>query len=848
MIPLRLEMKNFLPYRAPQPISLEGIRIACLSGDNGAGKSAIFDAITWALWGKARSNKDDDLINREENDMYVQLDFMQEGSPYRVLRRKYRGRSSELNLFSMPEGESPILINETNLRQTQAKIIDLLKLDYETFIHSAFLKQGSADAFTTKRPAERKKILSDILGLEKWAEYEEKAKARLKDIDNNIHISEIKIVEINEELKLEGLYRDDLKAAQADYEIITEEINRAQADLDEISHAPHSLNAALQELNGIDARIKEYEEESAHTQRSINELTQKISDAEIILARKEEIESGYQAHQEASKSQQEITAKLHELQDLNTRSHDLQRQLEARQAELEKQKFAYENEIQSIHSGLNEKLEEELFQLRDQLKELDAQQSQRDAYQETVNALEKERSSRDSSKKLLTATGKAMNERIKNLDELEDANCPLCGQELTEEHKSSVQEQLNTELEEMRSQWRGDEDRIREIDQELDTLKAEIKNLTTAVNTMPALLNRLGALEKSHQDAENAQARLDEIKAQWAILEEKLEKEDFGQDLRSQLESLNLELDKLAYNDDEFESTKAQLSNTAHFVNEHQYLVSARNIIETLHQNVTQSAERLNRLQNAIQNESQKRLDKAADIQTLRELDAEFRLLAEQMRERRTRAANIQSKKSTAEQQIKSLEAQKQRRADIEERLKALRQEQSQYQELKNAFGKNGVPAMIIESAIPELEEEAGDLLSRMTDARMNIKLKTQRQKVSGDMTETLDIEITDTDGTRDYETYSGGEAFRINFALRVALSKMLARRAGAHLRTLFIDEGFGSQDTDGRAKLVDALNRIQDDFDLILVITHIEELRDVFSEHIMVRKTAERGSEVIRS
>jgi exonuclease SbcC len=126
----------------------------------------------------------------------------------------------------------------------------------------------------------------------------------------------------------------------------------------------------------------------------------------------------------------------------------------------------------------------------------------------------------------------------------------------------------------------------------------------------------------------------------------------------------------------------------------------------------------------------------------------------------------------------------------------------------------------------------------------MNLFLTTQREKVTGGMAETLEIQIADELGTRSYELYSGGEAFRINFALRVALSQVLARRAGAHLRTLFLDEGFGTQDEDGRNKLVEAITAIQDDFDLILVITHIDELRDSFPVHVVVEKTGS-GSRV---
>ena len=122
--------------------------------------------------------------------------------------------------------------------------------------------------------------------------------------------------------------------------------------------------------------------------------------------------------------------------------------------------------------------------------------------------------------------------------------------------------------------------------------------------------------------------------------------------------------------------------------------------------------------------------------------------------------------------------------------------------------------------------------------------LTTQREKVTGGVAETLDIQIADELGTRAYEMFSGGEAFRINFALRVALSQMLARRAGAQLRTLFIDEGFGTQDEEGRNKLVEAITAIQDDFALILAITHIEDLRDSFPVHVLIEKTGD-GSRI---
>jgi exonuclease SbcC len=177
-----------------------------------------------------------------------------------------------------------------------------------------------------------------------------------------------------------------------------------------------------------------------------------------------------------------------------------------------------------------------------------------------------------------------------------------------------------------------------------------------------------------------------------------------------------------------------------------------------------------------------------------------------------------------------------------------LRREQSVYGDLAYAFGRRGVQAMIIETAIPEIEDEANHILSRMTDGRMHVKFETQRDTRSGLGTiETLDIKIADELGTRSYEMFSGGEGFRVNFAIRIALSRLLAQRAGTRLQTLVVDEGFGSQDQDGRDRLVEAIQSIESEFEKILVITHLDDLRERFPVRIEVSKTAEGSTYMVR-
>jgi exonuclease SbcC len=120
-------------------------------------------------------------------------------------------------------------------------------------------------------------------------------------------------------------------------------------------------------------------------------------------------------------------------------------------------------------------------------------------------------------------------------------------------------------------------------------------------------------------------------------------------------------------------------------------------------------------------------------------------------------------------------------------------------------------------------------------------KYKDDKRK---DLRETLEIRIKDGAGERNYEMYSGGEAFRINFAIRLALSEILAQRKGARLQTLVIDEGFGSQDAEGRQRLIEAINTVRGDFAKILIITHLDELKEAFPNRIEVEKTP-KGSVV---
>jgi exonuclease SbcC len=334
-----------------------------------------------------------------------------------------------------------------------------------------------------------------------------------------------------------------------------------------------------------------------------------------------------------------------------------------------------------------------------------------------------------------------------------------------------------------------------------------------------------------------------ELQQQMATLEATLRHQQFAMAEQRELQEISVRLGRLDFQPAIYAALRQQLQAQQSTERQYLQLENARNHVaaeraalqrlETqqrrveqdllaLHQEQLWFAKELDAIK-AVQAETS-RTDRL--VQTLRERDGETRLAL----------GRSQSQyENCLQREVELQHYQQQRQQTAEER--------TLYGDLAQMFGKNGIQAIIIENAIPELEEEANRILARVTANSMHLTLETQRDTRTGGVAETLDIKISDALGTRTYELFSGGEAFRINFALRIALSKMLAQRAGARLRTLVIDEGFGTQDTEGLERLVEIIKAIQDDFAKIIVITHLRDLKNAFETHIDVKKDPILGS-----
>ncbi|MEE8413791.1 MAG: SbcC/MukB-like Walker B domain-containing protein, partial [Dehalococcoidales bacterium] len=405
---------------------------------------------------------------------------------------------------------------------------------------------------------------------------------------------------------------------------------------------------------------------------------------------------------------------------------------------------------------------------------------------------------------------------------------------LIEEKYRQEKSQKTGSLELKQAELARGQTELRVMADEISRLETKLNQARTSAQSNVSLLNR------EIEEVEQAGKQLDEERSRLSELEERLARKDFAAGEQEALDKLESELTSLNYDSGLHEEVRHSLTGLEQYENPRRKLEEADRLINQEKEAVASAGQAAQEMRSSLEADNQKIEALSQDLSLLPQLvddlaqaETEQRSLKLQQGRAREIVGSVRGRlEHLAEQELKAVEREK--------LLDQVSKEEGIYKELARAFGKNGIQAWLIEMALPELQVEADKLLGRMTDNRMHVRFETQEETKTGNIRDTLDIKISDELGTRDYEMFSGGEAFRIDFAIRIALSKLLARRAGAPLQTLIIDEGFGTQDSAGLEKLKEAIISIQDDFKKIIVITHIEELRDAFPTRIDIIKTAE--------
>ena len=852
MIPIRLKIKNFMCYGVtPQTLEFSGIHVACLCGSNGHGKTALLDAITWALWGNTRTRTQEELVHQGQLDMSVELDFLAREQKYKVIRRYTRSSGArqgitilELQISSYDENYQAITQN--TLRETENKIKELLNLDYDTFINTAFLRQGDADRFTTSRPGERKATLAEVLGLSEYEKLELKAKSNYRSLTSKLKDFESKKLFLDEEIIEKLKYENELKGIDLEVSSLEPKLKKSQQTFDSLNSISSKFNQQETELSEAELQLSKNNLETQNLIDQLEKHKKTYEEISNLLQTKNEITEGYI----------KLNCYKSKLKDFD-KSFEIKIELDRNIANINSELNIKKTKILTTIDQMNSQIENNLIpkinrkiQIEKKIEHLLKEQLEWEEINSKIKSLndnyEKINSKISDLKAINQILLSQMEEDRKKFDMLKisGGNCPLCQQKLNNNghdvllknythqgltNKQNYQKNLETQ--------NNFEEQNKSLKKEIDTSSTKLLKDQQSVNTS------IIKLKSELADSLKAEKEINTTKREIEVLDNLINSNNYAESQIKKLEEFNIQLNNLNYSTELHSRIKSQISELALYEEKHIKLKNAETLFPKEESLIESTKNILKNRKSEKEFLSKKIINLKSELEKKDDTNLE---LARTNKELSTLKSNLQSLYVRKGILLENIE----RCIKYEKDLKELNKEVSLvskdadiYNELSLAFGKNGLQALIIETSIPQLEQDSNQLLSRLSENKMAIKFQLvagRKDSRTGMVSEELDIKVSDEVGTRNYETFSGGEAFRINFAIRIALSKLLARRSGAPLPILFIDEGFGSQDLEGQEKLIQSIQSIQNDFEKIIVITHIEQIKDSFPVRIEVNKSGE--------
>ncbi|SFF22577.1 exonuclease SbcC [Paenibacillus algorifonticola] len=830
MIPLRIVLNNFRAV-SHADIDLSAVSLAAIAGKNGAGKSSAFTlAPRFALFGDVVKGVSlDDLVRRGEQEMSVEFWFEHQGCIFRAIRTrstKGKGKSTlELQQRVNSAWESR---SAEKIVDTEAVIRELLNLDDETFTSSSMILQGQANAFTGATAGKRKEILSQILGLNVYEQLQERARQKSADLNIEIEKSKDKLLTLDERLSVKPSKAIELEVAEDQLSITLAMIEQDEVAIKSSEAALTSLKAKTERIGHINREIGSEDDDISILHAEQSEHVGRLDRAEKILANADTIQSKSAAlvilnqqivtleaqQPELNRLQQSLTLISSDLSKLDVSVSSLSGRMDVLQLELAGRETlrqqANEYELELVRLQAFEEQAEQHNLLAAELRIADTEHERQRAYIELQE--------------------RVLGDKIGVLEQKEalmhDSGClPTC----KFQHEASV---AVAELPELRRQ-------LTELDRsELDRQAAVIADKR----------QQQDALQYHNMSHKACRQRVDQLNKANTAYAQLASKEELLEQLSSQYEEAAArrvaEQEKLQQVTEQVEQLSTALAPLPQLKLDAEGLerwARLKDQIAAAQEARLAATERIAAISLSIAAKQVRKSDlqiehDALVLDTLDHdrIDAELTVLRVAIQRVKQQQSSLTEHIGGIKAVLASLEADQQERDRIYAELEPLSVRWTRYQTLIKAYGRDGIPALIIENAVPQLERIANEILGQMSKGKHYVRFETQRElKSRAGLSETLDIMVGDWSAERPYETFSGGEQLRIDYAIRFALAELLAQRAGSKVEWLTIDEGLGSQDAEHRALVLDSIKAVAGRFKRVLVITHIEDAQAAFDQVI---------------
>lgn len=782
-----ITLDGFWGYREGAQVNIAGLPMLVAVGHNGSGKSAlVVSGVIAGLYGKFPTRTVEESITTGASTGTVIVEFEVAGSVYRVARAHQRSGAATASVHRMVDGEWEA-VTEKGVREATAKVTELLGMNYDTAVMTWVAEQGQYGLFAAAQPAARFKMLASVFDLAKYGPMHRAAQDKLRKAKDAASVAEGRVAELNDDI-----IDDDARAdGQMTGDALTAAAAAAHATFDEAStalavHQQNDPQTAVRHARAALAAVKDVRLERLHAAEQI--LTDLRAARAAAPAAHEQAVADAHARFERERGMS--------LAAINTGRTRIQQSIAENEAELAR--------IRAIIAGRAE---------------LDAAAAAaEEAVAHATRAADARQAGIDERKHALAEAELGLRSAQVAVGEAQDAldalahagDCYACGQHISEQAAATLraaQEQSLTTREAASDTARTAVDSARAA---LDTARAEDARAAASENQLREALTRA---RRAVEDAERHAADITRVRA--ALDSDNARLAELTAEETDTITRLNTERDEAV--------TAAGAAHDANIAN-----ITARG---------TEAAKTVSDLRRPSDVEERLERDFTA-AENIANGDSRYALETERLTAARE-AARAEAKAFDAEigrrAEIARRQAEHETRITAaKEALAAAQNDVTVHTDLVAAFAPGGIPSMILETVIGDLNDAINVTLAELSGGELEVRLTTARETSGGAGESKVTVYVDTPTGARSYEALSGGQRFRVDLAIRTGLAAIVARGTGTPIETFILDEGWGSLDEAGIRSTLEVLGRLSERTN-VLTVSHVDSVRDAFPARIEV-------------
>ncbi|MEM3511742.1 MAG: AAA family ATPase [Candidatus Jordarchaeales archaeon] len=789
-----LELENFVSHKKTKMKFDLGVTL--IVGPNGAGKTSILDGVSFALFKLHSRGKDENVVNRKAKHARVSLKFSIQGrGRYAAewnIERKKEGCDIKGVIYEITESGKRPITREAGSRTLLPEIARILDVEKETFENSVYVRQGEIERLVTEKPAERKKLVSKLLGIDDF----EQAWLMMREIVGEY------------EKRLEGL-RGELK----EKERVMEELERLRVELANVED----------KISEVEVLARKLEEEAVRAEEKLKVIEEKKRRFEELNVKRVEIKAKLEGKKEKVKATEESLRKLESLKrEVEKRKEGYERYVALKnEAErLGEERRQYEGAREAVRiqeKNVKEFLKEEK-ELEGKINKMMTDYSRLlgvEVNMENVSAISEnekrrvEREIEDLTNRIRELEGRMgelegriedSKDKVKRLSEAK-AKCPLCGRELTEEHR----ERLIKELLEEEAKLKEEKERVGKEMKEAERKLKEENKRKTGIEQID--VEKIKSLREELEDKRKRRRRMEEE------LEESRSKLEKLVELEKQIEDARKEADRLEADYEAYRQAESQLRG----LGSEEILVEAYNI-------AMKEAEEAEKELLVVEKEMD---ELGYDEREYEAVKGEAERVKARLEEERRELARLEGEKKRLGEELKNREERARKLEEVEGEVKRLESFIMLLEKVRDAYGKDGIQKLIRARAKPKIESYTKEYLNKFNLEYSDVKLD-----------EDYELTVVGPSGSQSVDTISGGERVALAIALRMAIAKVIA---GDKISMMIMDEPTVFLDEERRRELIEILKKgFREEARVIpqlIVVSHDRELEDAADTVYMVTK-----------